>query len=42
MFSPHQVIKGWDEGVMQMTKGEKAVITCPPEYVFMLLAHAGS
>lgn len=27
-----QVIKGWDEGVAQMSIGEKAIITCPPNY----------
>ncbi len=27
-----QVIKGWDEGVAQMSIGEKAIITCPPDY----------
>ena len=29
-----QVIKGWDEGMMQMRKGEKAVLTCPPDYAY--------
>lgn len=28
------VIKGWDEGVTQLRKGEKAMITCPPEYAY--------
>lgn len=27
-----QVIKGWDEGVAKMSIGEKAIITCPPNY----------
>ena len=27
-----QVIKGWDEGFMQLKKGEKAIITCPPDF----------
>lgn len=27
-----KVIKGWDEGVAQMSVGEKATITCPPDY----------
>ncbi|XP_076440205.1 FK506-binding protein 1-like [Babylonia areolata] len=26
-----QVIKGWDEGVMTMTKGERAMLTIEPE-----------
>ena len=29
-----QVIKGWDEGVAKMSIGEKANITCPPEYAY--------
>ena len=27
-----QVIRGWDEGVQQLKKGQKATIICPPEY----------
>ena len=26
------MIKGWDEGILQIKLGEKARITCPPEY----------
>lgn len=29
-----QVIKGWDEGVKTMKKGEKAILTCKPEYAY--------
>ncbi|XP_022313355.1 peptidyl-prolyl cis-trans isomerase FKBP1A-like isoform X1 [Crassostrea virginica] len=29
-----QVIKGWDEGVMTMSVGEKAVLTCSPDYAY--------
>ncbi|CAD8152823.1 unnamed protein product [Paramecium octaurelia] len=29
-----QVIKGWDEGVAKLSKGEKAIITCPPNYAY--------
>jgi FK506-binding protein 1 len=29
-----QVIKGWDEGVVQMSKGEKAKLTCSPDYAY--------
>ena len=27
-----QVIKGWDKGVATMTRGEKCILTCKPEY----------
>eukprot|EP00210_Caulerpa_lentillifera_P001231 g1187.t1 len=29
-----QVIKGWDEGVKTMKKGEKSILTCKPEYAY--------
>ena len=29
-----QVIRGWDEGVIQLRTGEKATITCPPDYAY--------
>lgn len=29
-----QVIKGWDVGVAQMSIGEVAVLTCPPDYAY--------
>ena len=29
-----QVIKGWDEGVAQMSLGERANLTCSPEYAY--------
>jgi len=29
-----QVIKGWDLGVATMRKGEKAILTCKPEYAY--------
>lgn len=28
------VIKGWDEAVPQMSKGEKARLTCTPDYAY--------
>ncbi|KAI8144757.1 FK506-binding protein 1 [Fennellomyces sp. T-0311] len=29
-----QVIKGWDEGVPKLSLGEKAKLTCTPEYAY--------
>jgi len=29
-----QVIKGWDEGVARMSVGEKAKLTCSPDYAY--------
>ena len=29
-----QVIKGWDDGVASMRKGEKAILTCTPDYAY--------
>ncbi|EDO31332.1 predicted protein [Nematostella vectensis] len=29
-----QVIKGWDEGVAQMSLGQKATLTCTPDYAY--------
>lgn len=29
-----QVIKGWDEGVAQMSIGEQSVLTCTPDYAY--------
>lgn len=29
-----QVIKGWDEGVALMSVGERAVLTCTPDYAY--------
>ena len=29
-----QVIRGWDEGIMQLKKGQKATLTCPPDYAY--------
>nr|CAH8830279.1 unnamed protein product [Trichobilharzia regenti]CAH8830285.1 unnamed protein product [Trichobilharzia regenti] len=29
-----QVIKGWDEGVSQMSVGERAYLTCSPDYAY--------
>ena len=29
-----QVIRGWDEGVAKMSVGERATLTCPPDYAY--------
>uniref|UniRef100_H2Z293 peptidylprolyl isomerase n=1 Tax=Ciona savignyi TaxID=51511 RepID=H2Z293_CIOSA len=29
-----QVIRGWDEGVMQMSVGQRATLTCTPDYAY--------
>jgi len=29
-----QVIKGWDEGVPQLSLGEKAILTATPDYAY--------
>ena len=29
-----QVIRGWDEGIVQLQKGQKAILTCPPDYAY--------
>jgi len=29
-----KVIKGWDEGVPQLSLGEKAILTCEPDYAY--------
>lgn len=29
-----QVIKGWDEGVAQLSKGQRAKLTCTPDYAY--------
>nr|CAB3246410.1 putative peptidyl-prolyl cis-trans isomerase uncharacterized protein LOC445763 [Phallusia mammillata]CAB3263354.1 uncharacterized protein LOC445763 [Phallusia mammillata] len=29
-----QVIRGWDEGVAQMSKGQRAKLTCTPDYAY--------
>ncbi|KAJ7449397.1 hypothetical protein B0H11DRAFT_121327 [Mycena galericulata] len=29
-----KVIKGWDEGVVQLSLGQKAILTCTPDYAY--------
>mmetsp|Transcript_27328 Transcript_27328/g.69121 ORF Transcript_27328/g.69121 Transcript_27328/m.69121 type:complete len:112 (+) Transcript_27328:83-418(+) len=37
-----QVIKGWDEGVMQMSLGEQAVLTITSDYAYGMMGAGGS
>ncbi|OWA50121.1 putative Peptidyl-prolyl cis-trans isomerase FKBP1A [Hypsibius exemplaris] len=36
-----QVIKGWDEGVAQMSKGQRAKLTCSPDYAYGAKGYPG-
>jgi FK506-binding protein 1 len=29
-----QVIRGWDEGIQKLKVGQKAILTCPPQYAY--------
>jgi len=29
-----EVIRGWDEGVARLSLGQRALITCPPNYAY--------
>ena len=29
-----EVIRCWDEGIAQLSKGQRAQLTCPPEYAY--------
>jgi len=29
-----EVIRGWDEGVLQMSKGQRATLTCTADYAY--------
>ena len=29
-----RVIRGWDEGIVQLRVGETAILTCPPDYAY--------
>lgn len=37
-----QVIKGWDEGVAQMSVGQRATLTCTPDYAYGAEGHPGA
>jgi len=36
-----EVIKGWDEGVAQMSIGQRAKLTCSPDYAYGARGHPG-
>ncbi|KAI1284960.1 Peptidyl-prolyl cis-trans isomerase FKBP1A [Halotydeus destructor] len=36
-----EVIKGWDEGVAKMSVGERAKLTCSPDYAYGDKGHPG-
>jgi FK506-binding protein 1 len=36
-----QVIKGWDEGVAQLSVGQRAKLTCSPDYAYGARGHPG-
>ncbi|XP_071779626.2 peptidyl-prolyl cis-trans isomerase Fkbp12-like [Centroberyx gerrardi] len=36
-----QVIRGWDEGVAQMSQGQQAKLTCSPDYAYGTRGFAG-
>jgi len=37
-----EVIKGWDEGVAQMSVGQRAKLTCSPDYAYGARGHPGA
>lgn len=36
-----EVIKGWDEGVAQMSVGQRAKLVCSPDYAYGSRGHPG-
>lgn len=36
-----EVIRGWEEGVAQMSVGQRAKLTCSPDYAYGLTGHPG-
>ncbi|XP_053544961.1 peptidyl-prolyl cis-trans isomerase FKBP1A-like [Bombina bombina] len=37
----HEVIRGWEEGVAQMSVGQRACLTCSPDYAYGKTGHPG-
>jgi len=40
-FGKGEVIKGWDQGVGQMSVGQRAKLTCSPDYAYGACGHPG-
>ena len=36
-----EVIRGWDEGVAQLSVGERATLTCSPDFAYGSRGHPG-
>ncbi|XP_030068791.1 peptidyl-prolyl cis-trans isomerase FKBP1A [Microcaecilia unicolor] len=36
-----EVIRGWEEGVSQMSVGQRATLTCTPDYAYGAKGHPG-
>uniref|UniRef100_A0A3B3S016 peptidylprolyl isomerase n=1 Tax=Paramormyrops kingsleyae TaxID=1676925 RepID=A0A3B3S016_9TELE len=41
MIGKHEVIRGWEEGVGQMSVGQRAKLTCSPDYAYGHKGHPG-
>lgn len=41
IIGKNEVIRGWEEGVSQMSVGEKARLTCTPDYAYGATGHPG-
>ncbi|XP_078518174.1 peptidyl-prolyl cis-trans isomerase FKBP1A-like [Lissotriton helveticus] len=39
--SQQEVLRGWDEGVAQMGVGQRARLTCSPDYAYGSTGHPG-
>ncbi|MBN3306276.1 FKB1A isomerase, partial [Amia calva] len=37
----HEVIRGWEEGVVQMSVGQRARLTCSPDFAYGSKGHPG-
>ncbi|XP_075032698.1 peptidyl-prolyl cis-trans isomerase FKBP1A [Mixophyes fleayi] len=41
VIGKNEVIRGWDEGVAQISVGQKARLTCTPDYAYGSTGHPG-